>query len=74
MFDAEFTHEGNRCTFEVLLRRAGLTDTALHAIGEVIHDIDLRDDKFKRSGIARMTSDYGGHASFSMRSTKWSAG
>ena len=26
MFEAEFTHEGDRCTFEVLLDRAGLND------------------------------------------------
>ena len=52
MFDAEFTHEGDRCTFEVLLQRAGLSDRALHAIGEVVHDIDLRDSKFKRAETA----------------------
>ena len=28
MFEAEFTHEGDRCTFEVLLERAGLTTGA----------------------------------------------
>ena len=29
MFEGEFTHEGDRCTFEVLLARAGLDDPAL---------------------------------------------
>ena len=29
MFEAEFTHEGDRCTFEVLLERAGLGEPAL---------------------------------------------
>jgi hypothetical protein len=48
MFDAEFTHEGDRCSFEVLLRRAGLDDPALTAIAEIVHDIDLKDEKFKR--------------------------
>lgn len=55
MFDAEFTHEGDRCTFEVLLDRMGIEDAALHAIAEVIHDIDLKDAKFGRretDGIA----------------------
>jgi len=57
MFEAEFTHEGDRCTFEVLLARAGLTDPALAAIGEIVHDIDLKDAKFGRaeaSGIAHL--------------------
>ena len=48
MFEAEFTHEGDRCTFEVLLARAGLNDPALAAIGEIVHDIDLKDGKFNR--------------------------
>jgi hypothetical protein len=55
MYEGEITHEGDRCTFEVLLVRAGLTDPALQAIGEIVHDIDLKDAKFARqeaSGIA----------------------
>jgi hypothetical protein len=55
MFEAEFTHEGDKCTFEVLLERAALDDPALHAIGEMVHDIDLKDRKFGREetpGIA----------------------
>jgi hypothetical protein len=55
MFEAEFTHVGDRCTFEVLLERAQLGDPALQAIGEIVHDVDLRDAKFGREetpGIA----------------------
>jgi len=48
MFEAEFTHIGDRCTFEVLVERMDLRDPALVAIGEIIHDLDLRDDKFGR--------------------------
>ncbi len=57
MFEAEFTHEGNSCTFEVLLARTGLSDPALAGIAEIVHDIDLKDKKFSRdeaSGIARL--------------------
>ncbi len=57
MFEAEFTHEGDRCTFEVLLERAGLKDRPLTAIAEIVHDIDLKDSKFGReetSGIANL--------------------
>jgi hypothetical protein len=52
MFEAEFTHEGDKCTFEVLLERAELKDSALRAIAEIIHDIDLKDDKFGRTEVA----------------------
>ena len=57
MFEAEFTHEGDRCTFEVLRDRMNLTDPALVPIGEIVHDIDLKDAKFGREearGIARL--------------------
>jgi hypothetical protein len=67
MFQAEFTHEGDRCTFEVLLARSGLKDRALTAIAEIVHDIDLKDSKYGReetsgvrtllAGICAGTSD-----------------
>jgi hypothetical protein len=59
MFDAEFTHVGDRCTFEVLMLAAGLSDPALQAIAEIVHDIDLKDEKFSReqtAGIAQLIS------------------
>jgi hypothetical protein len=49
MAEAEFTHEENRCSFETIVLRAGLTDDpALVAIGEIIHDLDIADGKFNR--------------------------
>jgi hypothetical protein len=51
MFEAEFTHEGDKCTFEVLLDRAP-RDAALRAIADIVHDIDLKDDKFGRTEVA----------------------
>ena len=48
MFQAEFTHEGDRCSFEVLLTRSGLREPALQVIAEIVHDIDLKDGKFGR--------------------------
>ena len=52
MFKAEVTHEGDKCSFEVLLDRIGLTEPALRAIAEIVHDIDLKDGKFARSEVA----------------------
>src|SRR6266404_3399104 len=52
MFDAEFTHEGDRCTFEVLITRLVPNAGGLRAIAEIIHDIDLKDSKFERTEAA----------------------
>ena len=57
MFEAEYTHEGDRCTFETLVRRFRLRDPVLRAIGEIVHDIDCKDAKFGRAeatGIERL--------------------
>jgi len=54
MFEAEFTHEGELCTFEVLRRRFGLEEAALRHIAEIVHDIDLKDGKFGRPEAAGM--------------------
>ena len=59
MFDAEFTHRGDQCTFEVLAQLVAGHDDALRAIGEIVHDIDLKDGKFGRpetEGIASLVS------------------
>jgi hypothetical protein len=57
MRDGEFTHEGDNCSFETILKRAAIANPALRAIGEIIHDIDLKDNKFGRpetAGIAHV--------------------
>jgi hypothetical protein len=56
MYEGEFTHEGDRCSFEVLAMRAGLDDPAIVAIGEIVHDIDLKDAKFTRAEAAGIAS------------------
>src|SRR6266576_1886729 len=57
MFEAEYTHEGDRCTFETLVARFGLGDAGVAVIGELVHDIDCKDGKFARTetaGLERM--------------------
>jgi hypothetical protein len=58
MFEAEYTHEGDRCTFEVLLERFGLRrDRALRSIAGIVHDIDCKDARFghaETAGIAAL--------------------
>ena len=48
MLDAEFSHHGNFCTFETLIRRFAISDKLLAKIGEMIHDADLDDARFQR--------------------------
>ena len=63
MFEGEFTHRGERCTFEVLLAESGLDDLALGAIAEIIHDIDLKDGKYGRDEAAGIRTLISGIAS-----------
>ena len=48
MLDAEFSHHGNYCTFETLIRRFSISDKSLVKVGEMIHDADLDDAQFQR--------------------------
>lgn len=48
VLDAEFSHHGNCCTFETLVRRFAISDKAVAKIGEMIHDADLDDARFQR--------------------------
>ena len=57
MLDAEFSHQGDDCTFETLTKRFGIQDKIIRKMGEMIHDADLDDDKFERTeciGIDRV--------------------
>jgi hypothetical protein len=59
MFEAEYTHVGEDCTFQTLVRQFGLRDSALRAIGEAVHDIDCKDEQFNRpetAGISGLIS------------------
>ncbi len=52
MYEGEFTHEGDRCTFEVLLDRFGLDDPGLRAVADLVHDIDCKEDRYARPETA----------------------
>lgn len=57
MFEADFTHVADRCSFETLVLEFGLREPGLSALAEIIHDIDVKDGKFTRPeapGIAAM--------------------
>jgi hypothetical protein len=46
--DVEFSHQGEDCTYETMLKRFDIRDPAARQIGEMIHDADLEDGRFRR--------------------------
>ena len=46
MYGVDFGHEGDRCTFETLLSRFDISETAVARLSEIVHDLDLKDGKF----------------------------
>jgi len=67
MAEGEFTHVGDWCSFETFLYRLNLKEPPLQQLGEIVHDIDLKDKKFGRleafgfaeliRGICKLHSD-----------------
>ena len=49
MYHGEFSHHGDNCTFETMLKHFNMKDKALKNIAEIVHDIDLKDEKFDRN-------------------------
>lgn len=57
MAEADFTHRGEDCSFETIIKSFGLdNDLALTEIAEIVHDIDLKDNKFSRLEAAGVSS------------------
>jgi hypothetical protein len=59
MPNGDFTHDAARCTFEVLRDRFGVAGKGVQAIGEIVHDIDLKDDAFghdETAGVAAVVA------------------
>jgi hypothetical protein len=57
MLDADFSHRGDDCTFETLIKSFRIRDQTVQKIAEMIHDADLDDEKFERNeciGIDRV--------------------
>ena len=46
MYGGGFGHEADRCTFETLVLKFGIKDKAVERLGESVHDLDLKDNKF----------------------------
>jgi hypothetical protein len=62
MFEAEYSHEGDQCTFEVLCAKFDLEMPGLRAVAELVHDIDIKDGKFGRPETAGLSAAIAGLA------------
>jgi hypothetical protein len=51
MLEADFTHQGDSCTFETLCLRFAINDSIISRIAEMVHDADLEDEKFDRQEV-----------------------
>ena len=57
MVGATYTHEGDRCTFETLQARFAIREAGVRAIAEIVHDLDIKDDRYGRAatgGVAQL--------------------
>jgi hypothetical protein len=52
MRGAAFTHAGELCTFEVLVKAFGIKDKAVKRMAEIVHDLDVKDDKYGKPETA----------------------
>jgi hypothetical protein len=49
---AAFTHVGDLCTFEVLVKSFGIKDKAVKKIAEIVHDLDVKDERYAKPETA----------------------
>jgi hypothetical protein len=46
MYTGEFSHQGPSCTFETLTQRFKIADAAVARIGQIVHDLDMKETRF----------------------------
>ena len=46
MREGTFSHQGNLCTFETMVAAFGIEEPSLRLMGEIVHEIDLRDGRY----------------------------
>jgi hypothetical protein len=48
MYAGDFGHHGELCTFETLAARFALRDPAVTSIGQMVHDLDMKETRYNR--------------------------
>jgi hypothetical protein len=57
MYTGEFCHHGELCTFEVLVARFLLKHSAIAKVGQIVHDLDMKETKYdppEAAAVGRM--------------------
>jgi len=57
MYTGEFSHQGMSCTFETLAQRLNILDPAVVRIGQIVHDLDMKERRYappEAPAVARM--------------------
>lgn len=49
--NGELTHNGANCTFEVFVKAFDLKDKAVRKIAEIVHELDIKDEKYANPEI-----------------------
>ncbi|MCD6286849.1 MAG: chromate resistance protein [Anaerolineae bacterium] len=49
--ESQFGHQGDLCTFEVMVAAFGLDQPGMRALAEIVHEIDLREGRFTRPEV-----------------------
>lgn len=70
MAGVEFSHQGEDCTFETLVKRFGIRDEAVLLMAQMVHDADLEDDKFNRCECIGINSVLSGWARSDMKDSE----
>jgi hypothetical protein len=52
MYGVDFGHHGSHCTLETLIERFGIADRATARLGQVVHDLDLKDGRYRMQECA----------------------
>lgn len=52
MENSDFGHVGSLCTFETLIVAFSIEDTAINSLAQIVHELDLRDERYIRSEVA----------------------
>ena len=57
MYTGDFGHHGELCTFETIAARFAVRDPAVTQIGQIVHDLDMKEARYNRPeapAIARL--------------------
>jgi hypothetical protein len=46
MYTGDFSHQGERCTFEVLVRAFDIADATVGRLAQIVHDLDMKENRY----------------------------